>query len=77
MGKARNEWGCSEKRAFAVASEADGDEKAEQRPSFMERSSCDSLLPGGLENSVPNSALSEGRGGSDLNWASPGASGLG
>ena len=37
-------------------------------------------IPEGLENSVPNSTLSganEDRRGSDLNWASPGASGLG
>ena len=34
MGKARNEGEGSERRAFAVATEAGGDEKAEQRPSF-------------------------------------------
>ena len=49
-------------------------------PPSTERPPHGPLLPGGLENSVPNSALSganEGRGGSDPNWALPGASGLG
>ena len=57
-----------------------GTRRQSKGPPFMERSSYDLLLPRGLENSVPNSALSganEGRGGSDLNSALPGASGLG
>ena len=33
-------------RVFAVVTEADWDETAGRRPYFMERPSCDSLLPG-------------------------------
>ena len=71
VGKVRNEGGGSERQTFAWQLKLVGMRRQSEGPPFMEQSSCDSLLPEGLENSVPNSALSEGRGGSDLNRTSP------
>ena len=63
-GKARNEGGGFQRRVFAVATEADGDEKAGRRPFFYGAVLLRYLVKD-REDSVPNPALSganKGRG---------------